>query len=140
MSRAVRDRRIRASVWLLALVVWLAPSLQVFAVTLAEAHCHEHGHSAPDSGLPAHAAMHAHQQHQGSHGHDLSARSTGGHDTAHCACPCGLACSAALALLTALPAAEFSTPERAPALDVSLHTHAVYAVPQRPPASRTLIA
>jgi hypothetical protein len=139
MSRTVRDRRVRASVWVLALVVWLAPSLQVFAMTLAEAHCLEHGHSALDSGPPAHAAMHEHHQHEGAPG-DHSARSNGGHDTAHCACPCGLACTAAMALLPALPAAEFSAPERAAALDVSLHTHAIHAVPQRPPTSRTPIA
>jgi hypothetical protein len=130
----------RATVWMLALAAWLAPAVQVFAVTLADAHCVAHRHSSSGTTQATHASMHAHHQHEGANGHGHPAGSSGGHGTAHCACPCGLACGPAMALLPALPAAAFAASERAPALGTSLHAHAIHAVPQRPPTSVALFA
>jgi hypothetical protein len=122
----------------LAFVMCLAPVVQVVAGTLADAHCAAQGHSSAGAGPDAHASMHAHARH-GETDHATRHATQGNHGHSHCACPCGLACAPGAALLPTLPAFAFATPERLPSTGTRLHAHAIHSVPQRPPASSTLI-
>lgn len=131
----------RASAWALAMLIWLAPVVQVVAGTLTGSHCGAQGHSSLNAGHAAHESMHSHHQHAGTeNGKHRAGAASGSHDHSHCTCPCILACASAAALLPTLPAVMVAAPERPPAILRGLHAHVFHSVPQRPPASSELIA
>ena len=128
--------------YVLAAVMWLAPVMQVFAGTMAEAHCRAQGHisaTAPDA---AHDPTHA-QHHDGEHAMHAGAAHTG-HGASQqtedagqckCGCICNLACAAGAALAPTLMTAEVPTPEHFRVVSGSTHPHSVHTVLQRPPIS-----
>ena len=140
MNRSARDRAMRTGAWMLAFLMWLAPVVQVFASTVAEAHCRAHGHLSATAPSPAHDATHA-AHHSGDTAHaDHDGVSDRGDEQRTCACPCDLACGPGMALLPALPTLGSAAPEQAVAAATVVHPQIIQSVPQRPPASSKLMA
>ena len=88
----------------LALVLAVTPVIQVFAGTMAESHCHMHGHVDASAALARGGSHDMH--HPGSHlmhgGSQVAGHDQGGVHC-KCGCMCGLACIVGVAL-TADPA------------------------------------
>lgn len=116
-------------------MLWLAPAVQVYAGTLADAHCRTHGHAAltaPDAAAgPIHAAQASGEDSSMHHAHH------GDHHTAQakCECLCGLACAGHAAMTAGITDAGTSSPERFAVVQETVHPHAEPYHPQRPPAA-----
>ncbi len=94
----------RAIALLLAFVIGAMPTVQAYAGTVGQAHCHKHGHSmgaSPQGQAPSHAhhhgAMSADQAMDPAMQHMQHAMSDGAH--CKCGCLCSLACAVGAAMV-----------------------------------------
>lgn len=129
----------RALSVVLAMALWLGPTVQVYARTLSQAHCRALGYismTAPDA---AHDATHA-----AHHDHEMPAQSPAqsahpGHDAAHaeqcqCGCLCGHAGVISAAILPSFLFADVPRPQHFDVVNEAAPPHAEHPAPQRPPA------
>lgn len=122
---------------LFALIMGLAPAMQVFAATMAQAHCRANGHitaTAPDA---SDASMHA--QHHGDAAmvdeapDHASMQHAAGDNSCQCGCLCNLACAAGAALAPSMGVAQSQAPEHFQQVAGSALQLATHSVLQRPP-------
>lgn len=125
---------------MLALLLGLAPALQAYGKTMAQAHCRANGHisaTAPDA---AHDALHAqhHAPDAGAHADHAAGGAEAKADGAHCQCGClcNVACGSGAAV-PAFAGAAGAAPSHEPwqlATDIR-HPVSVHDSLLRPPRS-----
>lgn len=119
---------------LLANIMWLTPSVQVFANTMADTHCRAHGHISATAPDVAHDSKHA-QHHDGMHSDHDASQQTEEAEQCKCGCICGLAYVTSTALVPSLMTADALAPEHFRTVFSSAHPHSIHTVLQRPPIS-----
>ncbi|MEK6805768.1 MAG: hypothetical protein AABY95_03870 [Pseudomonadota bacterium] len=124
---------------LLANIMWLTPSVQVFAGTMADTHCRATRHisaTAPDAAHdPKHAQHHGGMDMGANHMNHGVSQQTEDAEQCKCGCICNLACAASTALVPTLMTPDALPPEHFAAVFSSAHPHSIHAVLQRPPIS-----
>jgi hypothetical protein len=92
----------------LAVMLWLTPTVQAFAGFSSEAHCRTHGHLLMLAADRAHGDVSTQQDQPSGHHHHISGgphHAAGNGSHCKCGCLCGLACAESPAVATSLPVA-----------------------------------
>lgn len=118
---------VRAISIVLAVILWLTPTVQAFAGISSASHCRTHGHLLMLAADSTHGDVSTQQDLTSRHHHHISGamhHAAGNGSHSKCDCPCGLACAVGVAIATSLPIAT-----------VPVHGHWSSSVPGGHPVS-----